>query len=66
MQVKFVECSDSQARFGRSQDPRSELDFGATYDVDEVEVHSFHTLYHINGGKYNSVCFEEINNIEEN
>ena len=59
MKVKFVECSDDQARFGQSQDPRGKLTLGKVYDVDKVETHPWHTLYHIEGGKYNSVCFQE-------
>ena len=60
MKVKFIECLDEQARFGQSDDPRKALTVGHTYDVDDVEVHTWHTLYHIRGGKFNSTCFEEI------
>lgn len=60
--VKFIGCSDEQARFGQSQDPRKILIVGSTYICDEEEIHSWHTVYFLRGIKpgFNSVCFEEI------
>lgn len=59
MKVKYVGCIDAQAKWGQSEDPRGVLIDGNIYDVDKVEVHTWHTLYHIAGHKYNSTCFEQ-------
>ena len=60
MRAKFIECSDAQANWGSGEDPRKHLVLGEVYVVDDVEVHSMHTLYYINGVPFNSVCFKEI------
>jgi len=61
--VKFVECDDDQAYFGRSFDPRPLLVFGHTYNLLKEEVHSWHTLFYLEGHEttpFNSVCFEKV------
>jgi len=51
---------DAQMNWGANDDTRLHLTEGVTYDVTEVEVHSMHTKLHINGNRFNSVCFEEV------
>jgi hypothetical protein len=60
MRVKFVECSDAQANWGGYDDPRESLEVGEVYEVEEVEQHSWSTLYRIKGKEFNSVCFTVI------
>lgn len=61
MKVLFTECDDDQANWGRGKDPREYLTIGNTYTVVNKEVHSWHTLYYLEGFSvgFNSVCFEE-------
>lgn len=59
--VTYLGCDDGQARWGQTKDPRKFLKVGKKYTVREVEVHSWHTLYHLDGfpiGGFNSVCFD--------
>lgn len=61
--VKFVECSDGQATFGRSVDPRPHLEIGQIYELMQKEVHPWHTLYYLKGHEtkpFNSVCFVDV------
>lgn len=60
--VKFVECDDDQARFGRGSDPRDFLEIGKEYTLVDKEIHSWHTLYYLQGFNegFNSVCFEDV------
>ena len=60
--VKFVEASDEQVKWGSNDDPRKLLIMGAVYEVNEVEVHSWHTKIYLKGieGKFNSAHFEVI------
>lgn len=63
MKVKFVECSDEQASFCGGEDPREHLKINEIYELENVEVHSWHTRYFIKGFDgmwFNSVCFEEV------
>lgn len=59
MKVKFIGATDSQVNFGNGEDPRKFLEIGETYECHEKEVHSWHTLFYIDGRAFNSVCFEE-------
>ena len=61
MKVLFKECCDDQAGFGGSHDPRKYLEMGKTYTLVDKEVHSWHTLYFLEGHEvgFNSVCFED-------
>lgn len=63
MKVKFIGCSEDQIRWGSNDDPNNILKIGEIYELDKKEVHSWHTKYYLKGvkGKFNSVCFEEIN-----
>lgn len=60
MRAKYIGASDAQVNWGGNDDPRGVLTEEEIYTVDKVEPHSWHTKYHINGKKYNSVCFEPV------
>ncbi len=62
IKVKFTECDDDQARFGRGADPRKFLELGKEYILMDKEIHSWHTLYYLEGFDpgFNSVCFEDV------
>jgi len=60
MKVKFIGCSDLQVKWGKGSDPGKNLIIDHVYEVESIEMHSWHTLYQINGINYNSVCFEEV------
>jgi len=50
---------DGQRRWGANDDTRDYLKVGTTY-VGISEVHSWHTKIIIDGKKFNSVCFEQV------
>ena len=62
--IKFIGCTDAQIKCGANDDPRffPALVLGEIYTVKKVEVHSWHTKVWLEetGGKFNSVCFEEV------
>lgn len=61
--VKFLgEVSESQINWGGHTDPRGLLEKDKEYDVDDIEVHSWHTRIYLKGinGYFNSVWFEKI------
>ena len=57
--VVYVGADAAQVKWGGGSDPRTVLEEGATYLVDFVEVHSWHTKVKLVGveGLFNSVCF---------
>ena len=60
MKVKYIGCSEHQANFGKCNDPRGLLTEWQKYELINKEVHSFHTLYYLQGFEdygFNSVCF---------
>lgn len=61
MEAKFIGCSKDQIAWGGCDDPKGILQVGRIYEVEDVEIHSWHTKYILKGlpgGKFNSVCFE--------
>jgi hypothetical protein len=57
------EACDDQVRWGGNDDPRGLLEQGKAYDVEKIEVHSYHTkvfLVEFPGKKFNSVHFSDI------
>jgi hypothetical protein len=62
MKVRYIGASDEQVRWGGNDDPRGILMERDTYEVEEREVHSWHTKLRLVGieGSFNSVCFEEL------
>lgn len=62
MKVKYLGCTDDQAKWGSGQDPRKSLVEGQVYELEFEDEHSWHTLYYLEGidGGFNSVCFEEV------
>lgn len=59
--VIYIGAFDEQVRWGGNDDPRGLLTEGETYEVDDVEVHSWHTKYALRGftgKKFNSASFK--------
>jgi hypothetical protein len=57
------DASDDQVRWGGNDDPRGVLEPGAEYVVEEEEVHTWHTKYHlvgVPGLRFNSVHFADV------
>lgn len=59
--VTFWDCSDGQANFGSGKDPRGLLEKGKEYDVANIDIHDWYTLYYIKVNNklvpFNSGCF---------
>jgi hypothetical protein len=70
MKVLYLGASKEQAKFGKSEDPRKYLKKGNVYEVIDVESHSWHSLFLIKVKKiirkFNSVCFVEIRETNDN
>jgi len=67
--VKFIGCTIDQVRWGNNDDPNGKLIVGDKYYVEHVEVHSQHTKIQLRGvlkEKFNSVCFEVVNDTRRN
>lgn len=63
MKVKFLGSSDAQVSFSGHDDPRKYLVIGEIYELERKEVHTWHTEYYLkdfSGLDFNSVCFEEV------
>ena len=66
MKVRLNEkYTDEQVRWGGCSNPEGRLSHGTTYDVERVEVRSWHTKLHIEDdhgdiGTFNSVIFHEV------
>lgn len=60
--VKFTTADDDQVRWGSNDDPRLVLNTTDVYEIENVEVHSWHTKLYLKGikGKFNNVSFEKI------
>lgn len=58
--VIFTGSCAEQVRWGGNDDPEGHLVVGQAYDVEKVEVHTWHTKYWINGRKYNSASFKPV------
>ncbi len=58
--VNYTNASDEQVLWGSNTDPRGLLDTDDVYEVEAVEVHSWHTKIYLVGvkGKFNSVHFK--------
>ena len=61
-QVRFLGCSEYQARWGKKYGDHSKLEIGHIYTVIKKEIHSIHTKLYLaeTGECYNSVCFERV------
>ena len=62
-QVIYVGASDDQVRWGGNDDPRPVFTEGEVYEVEDTEVHSWHTKIMLRGFpglKFNSVCFNSV------
>ena len=60
--VIYIGSSEEQINFGTNDDPRKVLIEGDIYQVEKVEVHSYHTKISLRGvqGKFNSVSFNKL------
>lgn len=60
MKVKYLGASEEQIRWGGNDDPRPLLTLGQVYEVEEKEVHSWHTKIRLVGivGQFNDSSFE--------
>ena len=61
-EVRYIGCSTAQVRWANHADPRGVLKDSATYIVEDVSVHSWHTEVYLVGfsGHFNFVCFEKV------
>lgn len=57
--VSFISCSKHQIQWGNNDDPNPILTEGETYQIEDVDIHSYHTKIKLKGydGWFNSVCF---------
>jgi hypothetical protein len=62
MKVKFIGCNEYQVKWGSNDDPNPLLEIDGIYELEKMEVHTWHTKYYLKGikGKFNSVCFEKV------
>lgn len=63
--VMYTGATDEQVRWGSNSDPRGMLEEGKKYKLVDIEVHSWHTKYTLEGFpgmQFNSVSFEECDN----
>jgi hypothetical protein len=60
--VKFTGCTDSQLSWGYYTGKPKELVVGERYQIDKIEIHSWHTKVWLKNvqGSFNSVCFEVV------
>jgi hypothetical protein len=58
--VIFRQASDDQVNWGNNDDPRNVLVLNGEYEVENIEVHSWHTKVYLKNikGKFNIVHFE--------
>ena len=47
--MRYTGATDAQVNFGNCDDPRGLLSEGTVYDVDGVDVHSWHTKIKLSG-----------------
>ena len=59
--VIYTGCTEAQQGWGSNDSPEEKgLVVGNVYEVDSIEVHTWHTKVTIKdvAGRFNSVCFE--------
>ncbi len=59
--VIYTGCTIEQQRWGTNDSPKKKgLIVGNIYEVDSVEVHTWHSKVTLKGidGRFNSVCFD--------
>lgn len=67
MRLTYLGAIDAQVNWGSNTDPRGLLVEGMEYEVEKVEVHSWHTKVYLKGidGKFNSSHFSPFELTEE-
>ena len=60
--VKFIGSSQDQVNWGSNTDPDGILNNDTTYEISNVEVHSWHTKIELVGikGEFNSASFDYV------
>jgi len=60
--LRYIGADDAQVAWGGNDDPRGVLTEGEIYEVQSMDVHSWHTKVRLVGfdGVFNSVCFEGV------
>lgn len=60
--VLYIGTDDDQVNYGSNDDPRNVLIEGDIYQIEKVEVHSWHSKISLRGvkGKFNSVSFNKL------
>jgi len=62
IKLKFIGCSEDQINWGNNDNPKNKLEIGKFYEVENVDIHTWHTKISLKGieGKFNSTCFEPL------
>lgn len=60
--VIYLGASNEQVAWGGNDDPRNFLIEGDIYQIEKIEIHSWHTKLTLRGipGRFNSVSFKKI------
>jgi hypothetical protein len=61
MKTKYTKATDEQVKWGSNDDPRGLLEPGKEYEIEGIEMHSWHSKIHLKefpGKKFNSSSFE--------
>jgi len=63
--VKFIGADADQIKWGSNDDPNLVCNYKDVYEIDEVEIHSWHTKIRLVGikGIFNNVSFENVEDI---
>ena len=61
MKIQYTGATKEQVQWGNNTDPRNILIEGCMYELDNVEVHSYHTKIALKGvkGWFNSASFTD-------
>lgn len=61
MKVRLIEHnSENQMKYRNYDDTRTHLEIGKEYELEDRQIQAYYTVYVIKGHKFNSVCFETV------
>lgn len=66
--ARFIGCNETQIKWGSNDDPNGLLEVGGEYEIERVDVHTWHTkiyLVDFPDKGFNSVCFEPVGGSNE-
>lgn len=65
--VRFNGADDVVIRWGSNDDPRPLLTVGEVYEIEDIEVHSWHTKIRLKGvvGKFNDASFTYVDSTDK-